>query len=260
MTELPTSGRPLRGASALVTGASSGIGWATAQLLARLGARLTLVARRADRVTELAERITASGGEALAVPADITDQDQAASCVARASESWGRLDIVVNNAGLLLAGPVESAPVSEFDRMIDVNVRGLIHVSRAALGPLLAAAADSPRGASDLVNISSVSGRRANAGSAVYNASKFAVSGFSECLRQEVTRRHVRVSVIEPGSVVTELPTHMRPEIRANPNPDFSGFTYLEAEDVAEVIGFTVTRPWRVCLNEVMVRPTEQVV
>jgi NADP-dependent 3-hydroxy acid dehydrogenase YdfG len=258
MSDFLALGRPLTGTSALVTGASSGIGWATAELLAALGARMTLVARRAERIEELAGQIISAGGEAIAVPADVTDADQARGCVEQASRHWGSLDIVVNNAGLLMAGPVESAPLDEFDQMIDVNVRGLLYVSRAALAPLLDAARESARGVSDLVNVSSVSGRRANAGSAVYNASKFAVTGFSECLRQEVTRRHVRVSVIEPGAVVTELPTHMRQEIRETPNPEFSGFTYLEAVDVAETIAFTVTRPRRVCVNEVMVRPTEQ--
>jgi NADP-dependent 3-hydroxy acid dehydrogenase YdfG len=258
MSDFLALGRPLAGTSALVTGASSGIGWATAELLAALGARVSLVARRAPRIEELADQISTGGGEAIAIPADVTDPEQARACVERTAAHWGRLDTVVNNAGLLMAGPVESSPVEEFDQMIDVNIRGLLYVSRAALAPLLAAAQDSARGVSDLVNVSSVSGRRANAGSAVYNASKFAVTGFSECLRQEVTRRHVRVSVIEPGSVTTELPMHMRQEIRDNPNPDFSGYTYLEPGDVAETIAFTVTRPWRVCVNEVMVRPTEQ--
>jgi NADP-dependent 3-hydroxy acid dehydrogenase YdfG len=260
VSEFLALGKSLDGMSALVTGASSGIGWATAELLAGLGARVTLVARRANRIEELADRIVSAGGEAITIPADITDQEQAQSCVERGTGHWNRLDIVVNNAGLLLAGPTESAPVEEFDRMIDVNVRGLLYVSRAALAPLLAAAETSPRRVSDLVNVSSVSGRRANAGSAVYNASKFAVTGFSECLRMEVARRHVRVSVIEPGSVVTELPGQMRQEVRDTPNPDFSGFTYLEAEDVAETIAFTVTRSRRVCVSELMVRPTEQLV
>lgn len=260
MSGFLSAGQPLEGTSALVTGASSGIGWATAELLGTLGARLTLVARRAERLDELAGRIVGAGGEAITIPADVTDPEQARGCVERGASHWGGLDIVVNNAGLLMAGPVESAPVTEFDQMIDVNVRGLLYISRAALAPLLTAAKHSPRQASDLVNVSSVSGRRANAGSAVYNASKFAVTGFSECLRQEVARRHVRVSVIEPGSVVTELPTHMRKEIRENPNPQFSGFQYLEAVDVAETIAFAVTRPWRATLSEVMIRPTEQVI
>ena len=205
--------------SALVTGASSGIGWATAELLAALGARVALVARRANRIEELAGRIVSAGGEAITIPADITDQEQARSCVEREAGHWNRLDIVVNNAGLLLVGPTESAPVEEFDRMIDVNVRGLLYVSRAAFARC-SPRPRPPRRVSDLINVSSVSERRANAGSAVYNASKFAVTGFSEFLRMEVARRHVRVSVIEPGSVVTELPSTPMPPPSSASSPE----------------------------------------
>jgi NADP-dependent 3-hydroxy acid dehydrogenase YdfG len=243
---------------ALVTGASSGIGHASAVALARQGAAVALVARRADRLAELAQQIEADGGRAITLETDVTDEEQARAAVADTVEQLGRLDTVVNNAGVMLLGPVVDAPVEEWERMVQLNVTGLLYVAHAALPHLLDAAENGPRRVADLVNVSSVAGRVARNGSAVYNATKHAVGAFSEGLRQEVTRRHVRVSLVEPGAVDTELASHNRPEVMDTLQKRFSGMERLEAEDIAEVVEFIVTRSRRVAVNEVLVRPTEQ--
>ncbi len=248
----------LNGLAALVTGASSGIGEATARALAAEGAAVALVARRKQRLDQLAAEIGQQGGHVLVVEADLTDQAQAAAAVERTARELGRIDILVNNAGVMLLGPAVGAPLEEWDRMVNINLRGLLYVTHAALPHLLAAAEGAPRGVADLVNISSVAGRVARAGSAVYNLTKFGVTAFSEALRQEVTGRHVRVSVVEPGAVRTELTSHLRPEVFEQAAQRFQGVERLEAEDIADLIVYTVTRPRRVALNEVLVRPTEQ--
>jgi NADP-dependent 3-hydroxy acid dehydrogenase YdfG len=248
----------LDGAVALVTGASSGIGEATAEALAREGASVAVAARRTDRVEELAERIRAAGGEALPMTTDVTKEPEARAAVERTVSELGRLDILVNNAGVMLLGPVVDAPLEEWERMIDVNLLGLLYCSHAALPHLLRAAEDGPRGVSDMVNISSVAGRIARKGSAVYNATKHAVGAFSEGLRQEVTERHLRVSLIEPGAVATELPDHNRPEVREEIGKRFESIERLEAEEIADAIAYTVTRSRHVAVNEMLIRPTEQ--
>lgn len=248
----------LEGTVALVTGASSGIGEATARQLAAEGAAVALVARRKERLEKLAAEIIAAGGQALVLAADITRQDQAIAAVERTLKEYGRLDTLVNNAGVMLNSTVLNADTSEWERMIDLNLKGLLYVSHAALPHLLLAAEDSPRKVADVVNLSSVAGRRARLGAGVYNATKFGVVAFTEALRQEVTARHVRISVVEPGVVSTELDSHMTPENRETSMKPFRGITALESEDIAEIIVFIVTRHWRSAINEVMVRPTEQ--
>jgi NADP-dependent 3-hydroxy acid dehydrogenase YdfG len=249
----------LDGTAALVTGASSGIGEATARALAGEGAAVALAARRRDRLDALVAGIEADGGRALAIEADVTDQQQAIGAVERTVEELGRLDIVINNAGVMLLGPVVGAPTEEWDRMVALNVNGLLYVAHAAIPHLLRAAEDDPRRVADLVNVSSIAGRRATTGSGVYNATKFAVNAFTESLRQEVTERHVRVSVIEPGAVATELASHLREEVRDQIARSFGDLERLEADDVADAISYVVTRPRRVAINEVLIRPTEQV-
>ena len=175
----------------------------------------------------------------------------------RRSTSLGRLDTLVNNAGVMLLGPIVDAPLEEWERMVDLNVKGLLYCAHAALPHLLAAAQDSPRKVADMVNISSVAGRVARSGSGVYNASKWGVGAFSESLRQEVTRRHVRVSLVEPGAVATELISHNRPEIQ-DAMAAGNDFQQMEPEDIAEAIAYIVTRPWRMAVNEMLIRPTEQ--
>jgi NADP-dependent 3-hydroxy acid dehydrogenase YdfG len=248
----------LEGTVALVTGASSGIGEATARTLAAEGAAVALAARREERLDQLARELTGKGGRALALETDVTDRAQAEAAVERTVSDLGRLDIVVNNAGVMLLGPAVGAPIEEWDRMVTLNVQGLLYITHAVLPHLLKAAEDSPRQVADLVNISSVAGRMPRSGSGVYNLTKFGVGAFSESLRQEVTERHVRVSLIEPGAVATELTTHLRPEIAAQTRQRFAGVERLEAEDIADAIAYIVTRPRRVAINEVLIRPTSQ--
>jgi NADP-dependent 3-hydroxy acid dehydrogenase YdfG len=246
---------PLNGTVALVTGASSGIGEATAEALARLGARLALVARRGDRLAALGERI---GNGALVIEADVSEQEAAANAVERTVAELGRLDTLINNAGVMLLGPIENAPLQEWETMVSVNVRGLLYCAHAALPHLLRAADTSPRRVADLVNISSVAGRVARSGSGVYNLTKHGVGAFSEALRQEVTQRHVRVSLVEPGAVNTELASHNRPEIQQVMAKRFGDIERLHADDIADAISYIVTRPRHVAINELLVRPTEQ--
>ncbi len=242
----------LRDTVALVTGASSGIGEATARALAEQGATVALVARRKDRLDALASQI---GG--LSVEADVTDRAQAVAAVQRVVDELGRLDIVINNAGVMLLGPIVDAPIDEWDRMVALNVQGLLYVAHAALPHLLAAAEREPRRVADLVNVSSVAGRRVGAGGGIYQMTKHGVGAFSEALRQEVTARHVRSSLIEPGATESELVTHVREEVRDQLPPGAGQI--LRAEDVADAILYIVTRPRHVAINEILVRPTEQV-
>ena len=245
----------LGGTVALVTGASSGIGEATALALSAQGAKVALVARRGDRLREVAGRV---GNGALVIEADVTDPAQAERAVTQTVEEFGRLDTLVNNAGMMLLGPIENAPLDEWDRMVEINVKGLLYCAHAALPHLLAAAEDSPRNVADVVNISSVAGRTVRRGSGVYNLTKHGVGAFSESLRQEVTARHVRVSIIEPGAVDTELRTHNRPEIQAAMEKRFAQVEIMQATDIADAIVYIVTRPWRMSINEILIRPTEQ--
>jgi len=248
----------LDGTVALVTGASSGIGEATARSLAARGAKVAVAARRLERLERLAAEIGRQGHTALAIESDLTDQSQAIAAVDRTVDELGRLDIVVNNAGVMLLGPLENAPTEEWERMIDLNLKGLIHTTHAAVPHLLAAAEGSARGCADLVNISSVAGRVARAGSGVYNLTKHGVGAFSESFRQEFASRKIRSTLIEPGAVDTELPDHIRDGIRELVRERFADIQSLEAADVADAIAYAVTRPWHVSLNEILIRPTEQ--
>jgi NADP-dependent 3-hydroxy acid dehydrogenase YdfG len=249
---------PLEGTVALITGASSGIGEATARVLAAQGAKVALAARRLERLERLAAEIGGQGHTALAIESDVADQAQAIDAVDRTAGELGRLDIVVNNAGVMLLGPIENAPTEEWDRMIDVNLKGLINTTHAALPHLLAAAEDSARGCADVVNISSVAGRVARAGSGIYNLTKHGVGAFSESFRQEFADRKVRSIVIEPGAVETELTDHLRDGVKEQVRGRFSDIHILQATDVADAIAYAVTRPWHVSLNEILIRPTEQ--
>jgi NADP-dependent 3-hydroxy acid dehydrogenase YdfG len=249
--------RRLEGTVALVTGASSGIGEATAIALAAEGATVAIAARRRDRLEQVVERI-GPDTDVLVVETDITDEAAARAMVEATVTEFGRLDTVVNNAGVMLLGPIVDAPVEEWRRMVELNVLGLLYTTHAALPHLLEAAEREPRRVADIVNVSSVAGRQARLGSGVYNATKFGVGAFSESLRQEVTRRHVRVSLIEPGATRTELAGHNRPEVLETMAATFGDTELMQAEDIAESIVFTVTRPRHVTVNEVLIRPTEQ--
>ena len=254
----PTGHANLTGTVALVTGASSGIGAATAAALAGLGATVALAARRKDRLDAIAADIQTRGGATLVLAADVADEQQAADVVERTVAELGRLDTLVNNAGVMLLGPVVGAPVQEWQRMVELNLLGLLRCCHAALPHLLRAAEDSPRRVADLVNISSVAGRVARSGRGVYNATKFGVGAFTESLRQEVTRRHVRVSVVEPGATDTELAGHNRPEILDVMRTQVVDLQPMQAEDVADAIAYIVTRPRHVAVNEMLIRPTDQ--
>lgn len=244
----------LAGRVAAITGASSGIGEATALALAGAGAAVAVGARRADRLTSLVQRIQAQGGTALALPCDVTEESQAVAFVNDAHAQLGRLDILVNNAGVMLLGPVEGADTEEWRRMVMVNCLGLLYATHAAL-PLMREG-----GGGHIVNVSSIAGRRAGAFSAVYNLTKFGVNGFSEGLRQEALHSNIRVTVIEPGFVETEL-------LHQNTNPLVQQGAakvkeeigqVLAAQDIAGAILYAVRQPDHVSVNEVLVRPTKQ--
>jgi NADP-dependent 3-hydroxy acid dehydrogenase YdfG len=248
----------LTGTAALVTGASSGIGAATARALAAAGASVAVLARRADRLAALAEELRAAGAAALVLDADITDPRQARAAVERAAAELGRLDTVVNNAGVMLTGPVAEAPAGEWEQMLAVNVEGLLHVTRAALPHLTRAAQNPPRHVADLVTISSTAGRVARPGTAVYSLTKFGVGAFSESLRQELQPKRVRVGVVEPGTVDTELSSHLREGVREAVARQVEGMQLLRPADIADAVVYMVTRDRRVAVNEMLVRAAEQ--
>lgn len=248
----------LRDTVALVTGASSGIGEATALALAAEGATVALVARRRDRLDDLKARIETVGGRAVAVEADVSDREQATAAVGSVVDQLGRLDTLVNNAGLMRMGPAAEADPADWDRMIAVNVSGLLYVTRAALPHLITAAADSPRRVADVVNVSSTGGRVARPGTAVYSLTKFGIGAFSESIRQEVLADRVRVSLVEPGTVQTEITDHLPDADREAMERRTEGMVKLLPIDVAETVAFIVTRDRRVAVNEILVRSAEQ--
>jgi clavulanate-9-aldehyde reducatase len=236
-----------------VTGASSGIGEATALACARAGASVSLAARRADRIEALAQRIGEEGGRALAVETDVGEESQARAFIERTHAELGRLDVLVNNAGVMLLGPIAGAPTEEWRRMIHANVYGVLYCTHAALGLM------ANQGSGHIINVSSVAGRHARAGSGVYNLTKFGVGAFSEALRQESVAMGVRVTLIEPGAVATELGGHNRPEVLEQMAKAFQGVTLLTSEDIAEAILYAIGQPANVSVNEVLVRPSGQV-
>ncbi|MGN6336930.1 SDR family NAD(P)-dependent oxidoreductase [Mycobacterium sp.] len=244
--------------AALVTGASSGIGAATAQALAAEGAAVALLARRADRLAELKAQIESAGGTALVVAADVTDAEQVAAAVQRTVAELGRLDILVNNAGLMQTAPATEAHLRDWDQMVSVNVQGVLYATRAALPHLIEAAADSPRGVADLVTISSTAGWVARPNTAVYSLTKFGVNAFSEGLRQEVLGKRVRVGLVGPGTVDTEIFSHLAETSREAFERQTAGMVMLRPDDIADAVLFMVTRDRRVAVNHMLVRSAEQ--
>lgn len=244
----------LDGKVALITGASSGIGEATANALAGEGAAVALVARRHDRLVALAERIESDGGRAIPLEADIADHGKVEALVADVVGELGALHILVNNAGVMLLGPVDGADIGEWQRMVEVNMLGLLYCTREAMPAIR----DS--GGGHIVNVSSVAGRTASLGSAVYNLTKWGVTGFSEALRQEALHSKIRVTCIEPGFVDTELQGHNENPVVVEAIEKMREQTgdLLEAADIAEAIRYAVTQPDRVNVNEILVRPTGQ--
>ncbi|NEK86337.1 SDR family NAD(P)-dependent oxidoreductase [Blastococcus saxobsidens] len=245
--------RPLAGKVALVTGASSGIGEATALALAGAGAAVAIGARRTDRLEALAGRLRDGGTQVLPLELDVTDEQACADAVRRTRAELGGLDVLVNNAGVMLLGTIAGADPEDWRRMVQTNVLGLMYMTHAALDGMV------EQGSGDIVNMSSVAGRTARKGAGVYNASKWAVNAFSESLRQEVTGRGVRISLVEPGAVTTELTSHItQPEAKAASERMHAGMRALEADDIARAVVYVVSQPPHVAVNEVLVRPTDQ--
>jgi clavulanate-9-aldehyde reducatase len=242
---------PLDGRVAVVTGASSGIGEATVRALSGAGASVALGARRADRLQTIADSLA---GPTIVREVDVSDEEQARAFIQAAHDELGGLHILVNNAGVMLLGPVAGADTEEWRQMIAVNLLGLLYCTHAAL-PLL-----EESGGGDVVNVSSVAGRRADAGGAVYNMTKFGVHAFSEALRQEALHAGIRVTTVAPGFVDTELQrSQANPVVRRTLERVREEIgEVLQAEDIAEAILHAVTRPSHVCLNEVVLRPTRQ--
>ena len=240
------------GRVAVITGASSGIGEATARALSADGLRLALLARRAEKIESLAQELSASGPEAIAIEADVTDRESLERAAQRVKEELGGADVLVNNAGQMLLAPFSSDQAEETRRMIETNLIGAMAATDLFLDQLR------DGGAGDLVNISSVAGRTARAGASVYNATKWGLNGWSEALRQELLP-DVRVIVIEPGAVATELTDHItHAGSKQAAERMYNDVEAISAEDVAEVIAFAVSRPRRVALNEILIRPSKQ--
>ena len=242
---------PLDGKVAAITGASSGIGEAAAVALAEAGARVSLGARRKDRLDALSEKL---GDQAIAIETDISDESQARDFIQQTKSELGSVDILVNNAGVMLLGLLLMQDGDDWRRMIEVNALGLVYCSQEALKVM------NEQGGGHIVNVSSTAGRHAYAGSAVYNMTKWGVTGFSEALRQEALHVNVRVTCVEPGYVDTELQGHntnpMVVEAAAKMKEQIG--KVLEAEDIAQAILYAVSQPEHVCVNEVLVRPTKQ--
>lgn len=250
MMRKPMTTTELNDQVALVTGASSGIGEATAEALATEGARVVLAARRTDRLNTLADRIKTAGGKASVITVDITQKNQVREMVRTAHDEFGRLDILVNNAGVMLLAPVEQADTDDWQQMVTVNLLGTMNATHAALPALR----EDEGG--HVVNVSSDARRSANSSFSAYAATKAGVTTFSQSLRQEVTEDGVRVTVIEPGAVDTELPEHIPDEeTKADVETTVASMTPLESEDVAAAIVYAVTQPPRVNVDELLIRP-----
>ena len=243
----------LDGKVAVVTGASSGIGEATAEALAAEGATVVVAARREERLTDLAKRIEENGGRVLAAACDVADEGQAHGLIRKAEEEFGSVDILVNNAGVMLLSTVGKGLSEEWRRMFDVNVLGLLYTTDAAIETM------KKQGGGHLVNVSSVAGRKVTRDSSgVYAGSKFAVGAISEGLRQELLQDNIRVTIVEPGAVATELTDHITDEDARNSLGGLLNLEILQAEDIAGAIVYAVTQPERVSVNEILIRPTQQ--
>lgn len=237
----------------IITGATSGIGAATARMLASEGAVVALAGRRQDRLTALQHDIESAGGQALAVPTDVTDQASVRAMVAAVATKHGHIDILFNNAGVMLLGPVIEADTTDWQRMIDTNLYGLIWATHAVLPYMV------KQKGGHIVQTSSVAGRTANLGSAVYNLTKWGVNGFTEGLRQEVLTHNIRTTLIEPGIVATELRDHItHADTKQRTNQWAESLRQLQAEDIAAGVLYAVTQPEHVNVNEILIRPTDQ--
>lgn len=243
----------LAGKVAIVTGASAGIGAATAIALATEGAQVVIGARRAERLAAVAHQIETNGGKAITIITDVTDEMQVHNLVGQTHSTFGRVDILVNNAGIALTGNIDGANTADWRRMIDLNILGVLYPTHAVL-PILKS-----QGGGHIVNLSSVAGRTARAGVGVYNLTKWGVNAFSEALRQEVYQHNIRVTVIEPGMVATEGNDHITDPIAKQISQErLKAMTPLQSEDIAAAIVYAVTQPPHVNVNEILIRPTGQ--
>jgi NADP-dependent 3-hydroxy acid dehydrogenase YdfG len=236
----------------VITGASSGLGEATARLLSAQGASLVLGARRVDRLRSLADELTRSGGKAIAVTTDVTHCDQVKKLVDAAVQKYGRIDVIINNAGLMPQSLLEHLKIDEWDRMIDVNIKGVLYGIAAAL-PYM-----KQQKSGHIINVSSVAGHKVGPGSAVYAATKYAVRALSEGLRQEVKPYNIRTTVISPGAVATELPDSIsEPDIAENIRKFYKAYA-IPADSFARAVTFAMSQPGDVDVNEILFRPTRQ--
>ncbi|HRR39651.1 MAG TPA: SDR family oxidoreductase [Syntrophales bacterium] len=241
----------ITGKVVVITGASSGLGEAAARLLSAQGASVVLGARRADRLRSLAEELTANGGKALAVVTDVTQVDQVKALVDAAVQTFGRIDVMINNAGLMPSSLLERLRVEDWDRMVDVNLKGVLYGIAAAL-PYM-----KQQKSGHFINVSSVAGHKVRPGGAVYAATKHAVRALSEGLRQEVKPYNIRTTVISPGAVATELPNSIT-------DPDFAAASRrlydvaIPAQSFARAVAFAISQPEDVDVNEILFRPTRQ--
>jgi len=243
----------LDGKVAVVTGASSGIGEATAEALAAEGAAVVVAARREDRLADLVERIRGNGGRVVAAVCDVTDESQAHGLIQKAVEEFGSVDILVNNAGVMLLSTVGKSLSDQWRQMLEVNVMGVLYVTDAGIAVM------KEQGSGHLVNVSSLAGRKVTRDSSgVYAGSKHAVHAISEGLRQELLENNIRVTIVAPGAVETELPDHITDEDARESLSGLMNLERLQAEDIANAIVYAVTQPARVSVNEILIRPTQQ--
>jgi NADP-dependent 3-hydroxy acid dehydrogenase YdfG len=241
----------VEGKVVVITGASSGLGEAAARLLAEHGATVVLGARRLERLQALANALTAGGGKALAIRTDVTDYLQVRRLVDEAVRAFGRIDVMINNAGLMPNSPLDRLRVDDWDRMIDVNIKGVLYGIAAALPHM------KRQNAGHIINVSSVAGHKVRPSNAVYAATKHAVRVLSEGLRMEVKPYHIRTTVISPGAVATELPdSATEPDVVENLRKVYE--KAIPAESFARAVAFAIAQPADVDVNEIVFRPTQQ--
>jgi NADP-dependent 3-hydroxy acid dehydrogenase YdfG len=242
----------IKGKVVVITGASSGLGEATARLLSAEGATVVLAARREDRIKGLADELEAQGGKALAVATDVTDRQQVKALVDKAVETYGQIDVLINNAGVMPLSPIERLKVDEWDQMIDVNLKGVLYGVAAAI-PYM-----KEQKSGHIINVSSVAGHKLFGGSAVYSATKFAVRALSEGLRQEMVSYNIRTTIISPDAVKTELLEHISERDVQQTNRDYVAQVGVPAQTFARMVAFAINEPDEVGINEILFRPTAQ--
>ncbi|MEZ4684947.1 MAG: SDR family oxidoreductase [Bacteroidia bacterium] len=242
----------IKGKVTIITGASSGLGEATARMLAEHGATVVLAARRTERIEKLVAEIQSGGGKALAVTTDVTDAQQVQNLVDTTVSEFGRVDIMINNAGLMQQSPLESQKIDEWDNMIDINIKGVLYGISAVLPQMKA------QKSGHIINVSSVAGHKVTPLGAVYCATKHAVRAISEGLRQEVKPYNLRTTIISPGAVDTELPSHITHEAAAAGIQGFYQAFAIPAEAFARAVVYAISQPEEVDINEILFRPTAQ--